>query len=101
MGITNKWQAPPRSATFAFTLALLLELAIFDRSKADGESSPGAALLNAVGEGKSRDVETLLQAGAPIDYKNEYGETALHISAISGDKVIIQNYWMLVETPAQ
>ena len=46
--------------------------------------------FQAVGKGNVEDVKGLLHSGLSIASKNEYGETALHVSAISGNLELLQ-----------
>ncbi|KAK9283565.1 hypothetical protein L1049_011813 [Liquidambar formosana] len=60
----------------------------------------GDAVLTAARRGEIKHLESLLQKGATMNYRDQYGLTALHIAAIKGHQdavAILLEYGMGVE----
>jgi ankyrin repeat protein len=49
----------------------------------------GSAMREAAKEGNLEEVKKQLEAGAPINYRDRQGNTALHISALFGHREIV------------
>eukprot|EP00959_Pyramimonas_sp_CCMP1952_P394643 8268461-Pyramimonas_sp.AAC.1 len=63
-------------ASLSFVIVNLCLNSAEDRHSA--ERSIHSALVFAAGEGKSEEVKHLLEEGADVNHRNEYGETPLH-----------------------
>ncbi|MBK9130425.1 MAG: ankyrin repeat domain-containing protein [Gammaproteobacteria bacterium] len=70
------------------TVKLLIDLG--SDIHAVGEFNKASTLIEAVARGNKAMAEILLQAGANVDYKTPYGETALVVAFGEGDKEMVK-----------
>ncbi|XP_061351697.1 protein VAPYRIN-like [Gastrolobium bilobum] len=57
--------------------------------EAVGVVEQGEAVLEAARHGDVRQLESLLQGGASVNYRDQYGLTALHAAAVKGHKDVV------------
>lgn len=67
-----------------------LSLIIWFAALAAFAAGPGDDLITAARRGQIEEVKKLLEAGAPIEAKNQYGATPLYMAAFNGHGEIVQ-----------